>query len=123
MQGLHRARPRVRLLLLVAGLVLPCGAQYGWNPEDEEGTDEDPWTSCQRTSADGVVTRGFCRLQCTAKWSYAPHRMDCEMRPYEELLKRSHSKGSSHFRKMSQDSFSKVNSGISPLGDADPDTA
>ena len=45
------------------------------------------------------------------------------MLPYEELLARAHSKGQSIFRKLSQDSFSKVNSGTSPLGPNDPDVA
>ena len=109
-------------VLLCAALVALAAAQQAWRPQDEVGTEDDPWTSCQRT-VDGVIVRGFCRLKCTARWSYAPHRMDCEMLPYEELLKRSHSKGSSQFRRMSQDSFSKVNSGISDLGENDPDTA
>ncbi len=113
--------------LLLLGLAALAGGQqqqrFAWGPEDELNTEDDPWTSCQRTGADGVVVRGFCRLKCTARWSYAPHRMDCEMLPYEELLARAHSKGQSIFRKLSQDSFSKVNSGTSPLGPNDPDVA
>ena len=84
-------------------------------------TINDPWTPCERTYGDTTI-RAFCRLSCTAKWSYAPERMDCKMLPLEALLSRSHSRGLERFRQLSQDSFSKVNSGISALGDSDPDT-
>jgi len=49
--------------------------------------------------------------------------MDCAMLPLDALLSRSHSRGLEQYQKMSQDSFSKVNSGVSQLGASDPDTA
>ena len=108
--------------LLMAVFLQASSANYGWQPEDEENTEEDPWTPCERRYAEQTV-RGFCRLSCTAKWSYAPERMDCRMLPQEALLARAHSRGLERFRTMSQDSFSKVNSGISALGASDPDVA
>jgi hypothetical protein len=116
--------PRLRfgaLLLLAASLPL-ARAPYGWSTADEVDTGNDPWTPCERTIG-GTTVRGFCRLGCTAKWSYAPERMDCPMLSQEALLARSHSRGLERFQQMSQDSFSKVNSGVSALGAADPDTA
>ena len=114
-------QPLLRLLLLVAA-ARPAAAPYEWKYADEEDTDSDPWTPCEK-SVGGELVRGFCRLSCTARWSFAPQRMDCDMLPYDALLKRAHSRGLESFQKMSQNSFSKVNSGVSVLGDADPDTA
>ena len=109
-------------LALLSVLVATVCAPYGWSFADEENTDTDPWTPCERM-IDGVKVRGFCRLSCTAKWSFAPQRMDCQLLPKEALLSRAHSRGLELFQQMSQDSFSKVNSGISPEGKDDPDTA
>ena len=116
------------MLLLAVALPLASAQRtgYGWNFEDEVDTESDPWTPCERTRdtvSGEVTTRGFCRLSCTAKWSYAPERMDCPMLPQEALLSRAHSRGLERFQQMSQDSFSKVNSGVSSLGASDPDTA
>ena len=111
----------MRLLLLLL-LLRPSAAPYGWSFDDERETLEDPWTPCER-GKDAAKVRGFCRLSCTAKWSYAPERMDCKMLPLEALLARSHSRGLERFRDMSMDSFSKVNSGVSAMGASDPDTA
>ena len=97
-------------------------APYGWSFADEENTQDDPWTPCERRQGNAVI-RGFCRLSCTAKWSFAPERMDCPMLPKDALLSRSHSRGLEQFQQMSQNSFSKVNSGVSSLGARDPDTA
>ena len=118
-----RIGPCVRLLhTLTFALLLPrVAAPYGWANEDEVDTENDPWTPCERRQGTEMI-RGFCRLSCTAKWSYAPERMDCHMLPLDELLSRSHSRGLERFRLMSQDSFSKVNSGVSALGANDPDT-
>eukprot|EP00316_Scyphosphaera_apsteinii_P006198 CAMPEP_0119301874 /NCGR_PEP_ID=MMETSP1333-20130426/3586_1 /TAXON_ID=418940 /ORGANISM="Scyphosphaera apsteinii, Strain RCC1455" /LENGTH=91 /DNA_ID=CAMNT_0007304077 /DNA_START=191 /DNA_END=466 /DNA_ORIENTATION=- len=80
--------------------------------EHEEGTESDPWTPCQKPGAGGV-THGFCRLSCTAKWSFAPDRMDCLMLPKDALLQRSYAKGAAVYRELSTDSHSKVNSGVS----------
>ena len=116
MAGLAGVRHRLLLpLLLLLASPPPCAAPYGWQFEDEEGTDDDPWTPCER-NIDGSKVRGFCRLSCTAKWSYAPDRMDCPMLNYEQLLARSHSRGLEAFQKMSQDSFSSMNSGVSREG-------
>ena len=116
-------RLRLRAAALVLALVLPlAAAPYEWTDADEQNTDTDPWTPCEKKFADQTI-RGFCRLSCTAKWSYAPERMDCRMLPKDALLNRAHSRGLEKFRQMSQDSFSKVNSGISAQGGSDPDTA
>uniref|UniRef100_A0A6U7KK10 Uncharacterized protein n=1 Tax=Haptolina brevifila TaxID=156173 RepID=A0A6U7KK10_9EUKA len=105
-------------------MLLPLvAAPYEWSDADGQDTGTDPWTPCEKRHRDGTSTRAFCRLSCTAKWSYAPDRMDCPMLPYEALLARSHSRGLESFQKMSQNSFSKVNSGVSQLGANDPDTA
>jgi hypothetical protein len=106
----------LRVLLLLAVLPDRTTAPYGWSFDDEKDTDSDPWTPCERT-VDGEVVRGFCRLSCTAKWSYAPERMDCEMLPYDALLARSHSRGLESVQRMSRDSFSKVNSGSESIFD------
>ena len=111
----------LRILLLLAA-ARPAIAPYGWEWTDEDNTDSDPWTPCEKSSG-GAVVRGFCRLSCTARWSFAPERMDCPMLPYQALLKRAHSRGLESFQQMSQNSFSKVNSGVSVLGSSDPDTA
>ena len=55
-------------------------SDYGWKFADEENTLSDPWTPCER-KIEGRMTRGFCRLSCTAKWSFAPARMDWCARP------------------------------------------
>ena len=107
--------------LLLAALLQLAPAPYGWSYEDEVDTLNDPWTPCERSSTDPyttleVVTRGFCRLSCTARWSFAPERMDCAMLPQEALLSRAHSRGLERFQQMSQDSFSSVNSGVSKEG-------
>ena len=101
-------------------------APYGWSFSDEENTATDPWTPCERSvgvaeTGGAEVVRGFCRLSCTARWSYAPERMDCKMLPLEDLLARSHSRGLERFRQMSQESFSEVNSGISAFGSNAPE--
>ena len=93
-------------------------APYGWSYADEEDTLNDPWTPCEQ---DGK--HGFCRLSCTAKYSYAPERMQCAMLPQEALLSRAHSRGLERFQKMSGDSFSEVNSGISAPGASESDRA
>ena len=106
---------------LALAVLLPlASAQYGWRPEDELNTIEDPWTPCEKTYGKTTV-RAFCRLSCTARWSYAPERMNCRMLPLEALLSRSHSRGLERFQQLSQDSFSKVNSGVSDQGSNDPD--
>lgn len=121
--------PFVALTCLATTPLVPAAPQYGWEFADEENTDTDPWTPCEKkqepseTNPTGANLRGFCRLSCTAKWSFAPERMDCPMLPLDKLLARSHSRGLEQFQKMSQDSFSKVNSGVSQLGASDPDTA
>jgi hypothetical protein len=108
-------------------LLLPlAAAPYGWTFSDEENTVADPWTPCERSLGVAViggaeVVRGFCRLSCTARWSYAPERMDCKMLPLEDLLARSHSRGLERFRLMSQDSFSEVNSGVSSFASNAPE--
>lgn len=95
------------------------GRQLYTIPEEHlENVDGDPWMPCTQQTASGAV-RGFCRLSCTAKWAYAPHRMDCEMLDPDELLKRSFGIGMSTYRQLSEDSFSKVNSG--PSSPDDPD--
>ena len=95
------------------------GRQLYTIPEEHlENVDEDPWMPCTQQTASGEV-RGFCRLSCTAKWAYAPHRMNCEMLDPDELLKRSFGIGMSTYRQLSEDSFSKVNSG--PSSPDDPD--
>ena len=100
-------------LLLAAGAEDHRGRQLlSITEEHQEDTDLDPWTPCQKTRSEGIVY-GFCRLSCTARWSYAPERMDCEILPKAELLARSHSAGMKTYRAMSSDSFSKVNSGFS----------
>jgi len=111
-----------RTLLIAACLLSLAVAPYEWSDADEINTDNDPWTPCIKKHASGE-TRGFCRLSCTAKWAFAPERMDCPMLPRDALLRRSHSRGLESFQKMSQNSFSKVNSGVSDLGSEDPDTA
>ena len=111
----------IRLVLLIL-CATPVYAPYGWEFADEVNTDTDPWTPCEKTHAHGTE-RGFCRLSCTARWAYAPERMDCPILPYEKLLRRAHSRGLESFQQMSQNSFSKVNSGVSELGEDDPDTA
>ena len=117
------------LLLILLGSLSLSSAPYGWAFADEENTDSDPWTPCEKkqlpspANPTGAPVRGFCRLSCTAKWSFAPERMDCAMLPLDALLSRSHSRGLEQYQKMSQDSFSKVNSGVSQLGASDPDTA
>ena len=110
------------MLLLAAASLPSVAAPFGWSFADEIDTDTDPWTPCERTQGT-TTTRGFCRLSCTAKWSYAPERMDCPMLPQDALLSRAHSRGLESFQRLSQDSFSKVNSGVSSLGVSDPDTA
>lgn len=123
------AAQMLRAVTFLVLLLQFAGARFGvWQAADEEHTDSDPWTPCEKNYHDGQggpvsVVRGFCRLSCTAKWSYAPERMDCRMLPLEALLSRSHSRGLERFRALSQDSFSKVNSGISAMGTADPDVA
>ena len=101
---------------LLACLALASASNYGWDDVHEEGTDDDPWTPC---TMNGV--RGFCRLSCTASWSFAPERMDCEQLDYDKLLARSHSRGMETFTEWSQDSFSKVHSG--DFDTDDPDVA
>ena len=93
-------------------------SSYTIKQEDRLNTDKDPWTPCNRTTSAGVE-RGYCRLSCTARWAYAPHLMDCEMLPQEDLYLQSHSRGVSTFRQMSSDSFSNVNSGPSDPDDPD----
>ena len=107
--------------LLSFGSLSPVHGQYGWTAEDQIGTDTDPWVPCDKTGTAGTLVRGFCRLSCTARWSYAHERMDCRQLPWNELLARAHSQGQFAFRQLSQDSFSKVNSG--PSDPNDPDTA
>jgi len=114
------AGSRLRVLL-VCTLCACASAPYGWSWADEENTDSDPWTPCEKV-VNSQKVRGFCRLSCTAKWSFAPERMDCAMLPKDALLSRAHSRGLETFQVMSQNSFSKVNSGVSPLGSNDPDT-
>ena len=106
--------------LLTLGLP-SARCQYGWTAEDQIGTDTDPWVPCDKSGPSGALVRGFCRLSCTARWSYAHERMDCRQLPWNELLARAHSQGQFAFRQLSQDSFSKVNSG--PSDPNDPDTA
>ena len=77
------------------------------------------WVPCEKPTSYGSV-KGFCRQACAAFWAYAPDRLDCEMLPRDELLKRAHSKGMEPFRQLSLDSYSKVNSG--PSDPMDPDT-
>ena len=127
-QRLHGTKPILmiwRRLALLTTLVLlrPAAAPYGWSFADEEDTDKDPWTPCEKIREGVVITRGFCRLSCTARYSYAPERMDCPMLPQEALLSRAHSRGLERFQQLSRDSFSKVNSGVSADGASDPDTA
>lgn len=125
----RRAAPRAARLLALAVWLGLAGAQsdYGWSAADEVNTADDPWTPCERVEGGdangigGTQVRGFCRLSCTARFSYAPRQLDCEMLDYNKLLARSHSRGNTLYRKMSQDSFSKVNSGVSQLGSNDPD--
>ena len=115
------------LCALLCALPL-AAAQYGWASSDEVDTADDPWTPCERVDggdANGIggrQVRGFCRLSCTARFSYAPRQLDCPMLDQNALIARSHSKGNTLFRQMSLDSFSKVNSGVNPLGSSDPDT-
>ena len=106
-------------------LLLPllCG-QLGYSPEDTTGTtgnDADPWVPCEKPDPTDYTRRerGLCRLSCTAQWSYAPHRLDCKMLDWDVLLRRSHSRGMFLYRQMSQDSFSKVNSGYADPSDPD----
>ena len=87
--------------------------------EHEQDTDTNPWVPCEKPTSYGSV-KGFCRQACAAFWAYAPDRLDCEMLPRDELLKRAHSKGMEPFRQLSLDSYSKVNSG--PSDPMDPDT-
>jgi hypothetical protein len=109
--------------VLALAAVLPLAtSRFEWTLADEQDTKNDPWTPCERDQG-GTKVRGFCRLSCTAKYSYAPERMDCRMLPQEALLARAHSRGLESFRQLSQNSFSKVNSGVSSLGANDPDTA
>ena len=108
--------------MVIMTLLRLVAARYGWQAADEENTDSDPWTPCEKIY-EAQTVRGFCRLSCTAKWSYAPERMNCRMLPLEALLSRSHSRGLERFRALSSDSFSKVNSGISSMGVNDPDTS
>ena len=88
------------------------GRQLYTIPEEHlENVADDPWMPCTQQTASGEV-RGFCRLSCTAKWAYAPQRMDCEMLEPEELLKRSFGIGLAAYRTLSEDSFSKARTGI-----------
>ena len=112
-----------RAFCLLVVLLPLVTAPYDWSDADQLDTGEDPWTPCQKKNADGTSTRAFCRLSCTAKWAFAPDRLDCPTLPYDALLRRAHSRGLESFQRMSQNSFSKVNSGVSPLGGADPDTS
>ena len=100
----------LRLCALLA-LLTSAPAPYEWEWADEDNTALDPWTPCEKKTASGEFTRGFCRLSCTARWSFAPERMDCRQLPAEALLRRSHSRGLESFQTMSQESFSSVNSG------------
>ena len=79
------------LLALILSLE-PIFAPYGWSWDDEKDVDSDPWTPCEKKHGPEVI-RGFCRLSCTAKWSYAPERMDCPMLDNDALLSRAHSRG------------------------------
>ena len=103
--------------ILLHTLLPRVSAPYGWSFSDEENTLNDPWTPCEQ---DGIM--GFCRLSCTAKYSYAPQRMDCPMLPREALLSRAHSRGLERFQIMSGDSFSEVNSGLKAQGASDSET-
>ena len=106
--------------LLASGRPPLTAGQYGWTAADMQNTDIDPWVPCDKPTPDGGLQKGFCRLSCTASWSFAPELNDCRMLPWE-LLERSHSQGMFAFRKLSQDSNSKVNSG--PSDPEDPDVA
>ena len=93
------------------------GRQLYSIPEEHlADVEQDPWVPCRRNTAEGVeLESGFCRLSCVAKWSYAPHRMDCEMLEQEELLKRAFGLGQTSFRELSQNSFSKAHPPGGPL--------
>ena len=82
--------------------------------EHLERVEDDPWVPCGKMlpSADGSTSKGFCRLSCTAKWSYAPDRMDCEMIESLPLIERSFSLGLPIYQALSRDSFSKVQSAV-----------
>ena len=121
---MRRSTPLL-LLLLACSLGASAGAEgsgrrgrrlYSIPEEHLADVENDPWMPCRKVVADGEGdVHGFCRLSCTAKWAYAPHRMDCEMLDPAELLKRSFGIGLEAYRTLSEDSFSKVNS-----GEADP---
>jgi len=106
--------PHYLSFLALLALLPLAPAPYEWEWADQDDTELDPWTPCDKRQPNGEMLRGFCRLSCTARWSYAPDRMDCRMLPSQALLRRSHSRGLESFQTMSQESFSSVNSGNDP---------
>ena len=112
-------RLRLASLVLLAHLASAQLSKQLYTMEHEQDTDTNPWVPCEKPTSYGSV-KGFCRQACAAFWAYAPDRLDCEMLPRDELLKRAHSKGMEPFRQLSLDSYSKVNSG--PSDPMDPDT-
>ena len=117
--ALTGALRQTRLLLLLMLLHAPhVPAPFEWEWADQEDTQLDPWTPCDKWQADGTQIRGFCRLSCTTRWSFAPKRLDCRQLPADPLLRRSHSRGLERFQTMSQQSFSAVNSGQQADADA-----
>ena len=112
-------RLRLASLALLAHLASAQLSKQLYTMEHEQDTDTNPWVPCEKPTSYGSV-KGFCRQACAAFWAYAPDRLDCEMLPRDELLKRAHSKGMEPFRQLSLDSYSKVNSG--PSDPMDPDT-
>lgn len=88
---------------LLAFFVLVEGAEYRVTHEQMENVAEDPWVPCEQR---GV--RGFCRLSCSAKWSYRPEYNDCEMLNQDQLLKRSFGVKAAEYRQLSEDTYSSV---------------
>lgn len=116
MGALRQTRLLLLLLMLLHAPHVP--APFEWEWADQEDTQLDPWTPCDKWQADGTKVRGFCRLSCTTRWSFAPKRLDCRQLPAAPLLRRSHSRGLELFQTMSQQSFSAVNSGQQADADA-----
>ena len=114
--ALRQTRLLLLLLMLLHAPHVP--APFEWEWADQEDTQLDPWTPCDKWQADGTKVRGFCRLSCTTRWSFAPKRLDCRQLPAAPLLRRSHSRGLERFQTMSQQSFSAVNSGQQADADA-----
>ena len=114
--ALRQTRLLLLLLMLLHAPHVP--APFEWEWADQEDTQLDPWTPCDKWQADGTKIRGFCRLSCTTRWSFAPKRLDCRQLPADPLLRRSHSRGLERFQTMSQQSFSAVNSGQQADADA-----